>query len=346
MRRFCFLFLVLCLATAFAVAAAGRGGDERLRNVVLIGWDGAQRNHVKECLGRGELPNLKKLSSEGNLVAIDIFRTTDTKSGWAQILTGYEPEITGVYSNGRYQPIPKGLTVFERLEQFFGPHNIATVAIIGKTEHVGANPPKKTPIADPKKDAKGKVVTGDKDITKDGKIVEENGVRYLVVPGKPYYITKDNMDLFLNGLGVNDNVGAKALEYLEKYKSKAFFFFIHFADVDHKGHKSGENSKEYNDALISCDTWLGKIVKFLKDNGLYEETLVYVTADHGFDEGMTGHGDAPYVFLGTNDAKVMRRGTREDITPTILDRFGVDLGKLKPPLDGRPLTKAYTQAIW
>ena len=87
------------------------------RNVVLIGWDGAQRKHIKECLAREELPNIKKLSSEGALVAIDIIRMTQTKPGWAQILTGYEPEVTGVFSNDRYQPIE-----FNRCEGLFGCH--------------------------------------------------------------------------------------------------------------------------------------------------------------------------------------------------------------------------------
>ena len=348
MRKLRSVFVVLFLIGLVAAAAAGSDRGERPRNVILIGWDGAQRNHVKEALGRGELPNLKKLTDEGNLVAIDVLRVTDTKAGWSQILTGYEPEVTGVYSNGRYQPIPKGLTIFERLEAFFGADKIATVAVIGKTEHVGADPPKKDPLKQAKNPpAKTKrVVKGDNKLTKDGKIVEENGVKYLVVPGKPYYITKDNMDLFVNGLGENDNVGAKALECLEKYSGGPFFFFIHFADVDHLGHKSGENSKEYNDALISCDAWLGKIVKFLKDKGLYDQTLIYVTADHGFDEGMTSHSDAPYVFLGTNDPKVARRGTRADITPTILDRFGVDLAKLTPSLGGHSLLRPYTEPKW
>ncbi|MCU0982798.1 MAG: hypothetical protein MUF25_26865, partial [Pirellulaceae bacterium] len=56
-----------------------------------------------------------------------------------------------------------------------------------------------------------------------------------------------------------------------------------------------------------------------------------------------GHGNAPYVFLGTNDKQVMRSGTRADITPTILDRLGVDLAKLTPPLDGETLAKPATK---
>ncbi len=274
------------------------------RNIILIGWDGAQRNHVKESLSRGELSNLKKLSSEGALVAIDIYRVTDTKAGWTQILTGYEPEVTGVFSNGRYEPIPRGYTVFERLEEFFGARDFVTAAVIGKKEHIDAD------------------------------------------PGKPYYYTKNNMDVFINGLNEDEKVGSKALELLEQYKDKPFFFFVHFAEVDTRGHAFGENSKEYNDALISADRWTGNIVQKLKELNLYDKTLIYVTADHGFDEGLQSHTDAPYVFLATNDPMVIRRGQRADITPTILDRFGLDLSKIEPPLDGHPLTRPYEAPRW
>jgi hypothetical protein len=154
------------------------------------------------------------------------------------------------------------------------------------------------------------------------------------------------MDVFINGLEEDEKVGAKAIELLTQYKNKPFFFFVHFAQVDHKGHQFGENSKEYNDALISADYWTGKIMQKLKELNLYNETLIYVTADHGFDEGQKTHNDAPYVFLGTNDAKVMRRGQRADITPTIMDRFGLDLNKIQPPLDGYPLTRPYQPPSW
>lgn len=303
-----------------------------LRNVILVGWDGAQRNHVQESLAKGELPNLKQLASEGNLVAIDIYRTTDTKAGWTQILTGYEPEVTGVFSNGRYEPIPKGYTIFERLEGFFGKDNFITVAVIGKKGHVDNDPPQKRRFKE-----------GDR---VEGEIVTENGVKYQLIPGKPYYNTSPNMDIFINGLEEDEKVGAKAIELLQQYKDKPFFFFVHFAQVDHKGHQFGENSREYNDALISADKWTGNIVQKLKELNLYRETLIYVTSDHGFDEGQKSHNDAPYVFLGTNDPKVMRRGQRADITPTILDRFGLDLNTIQPPLDGHPLTKPYQPPNW
>ncbi len=305
-------------------------------NVVLIGWDGAQRNHVRECLERNELPNLKKLIDEGKFVDIDILENTATKPGWAQILTGYKAEITGVFTNAKYQPIPKGYTIFERLEEFFGADKFITIAVIGKKGNMDDDPPEKIPLGKIEK-IKDKKRRNKKLV--QGKIIEENGKKYLLIPGKPYYYTKENMDLFLNGLLENERVGNKAIEFLELYKDKPFFFFVHFAEPDHSGHKFGENSKEYNDALISDDYWTGKIMEKLKELNLYDKTLIYVTSDHGFDEGKKTHTNAPYIFLATNDKMVIRDGERADIAPTILERFGLDLNKINPPLSGRSLTR-------
>ena len=380
------------LLATVAFAQTGREGPPR--NVILIGWDGAQRAHLHECLARGELPNLKALADEGALVDIDIITgATDTKAGWTQILTGYHPEVTGVYSNGRYRDVPAGLSIFERLKKHFGP-DFVCVAVIGKREHCGeirapfkkqlteeeaqqfleqqkgvqekqkaaqklkaaqaagqagvqvqAEKPKQPGRAVKEQAAKKPQPQPGAGRQVLGRIVEEGGVKYLVFEGSPYYTMHKACDVWEYGLMDDDKVGTLAIQLIEKYKDRPFFFFVHFASVDHQGHRFGENSKEYNDALISNDAWTGKIVEKLKELGLYDKTLIYVTADHGFDEGKTSHSYAPYVFLATNDPLVKRAGMRQDIAPTILDRFGVDLSKLEPPLDGEPLTKPATKPV-
>jgi hypothetical protein len=304
MRRFAAVLLLTVCIVAWALPVAAFPADERPVNIVLVGWDGARRDRVRECLEHNQLPNLRKLSSEGAIVDIDVLRTTDTKSGWAQILTGYSPEITGVYSNRRYRPIPKGYTVFERLERHFGPENIVTIAVIAKKENLGAG------------------------------------------PGDPYVQSKDGMDVFINGLETNERVGKTALEQIRTFAGRRFFLFVQFAEADYAGHRHGENSKEYTAALVAADEWTGRIIRELKNLGLYGKTVVYVTADHGFDEGRTSHDDAPFVFLATNDRAVMRRGDRSDIAPTILDRFGVDVKAIRPPLTGHTLTKPFTPLRW
>jgi len=333
------------LALAFLVASAPAqetAAKPVARNVVLIGWDGCQRDHLKEMIGRGEVPNLVALSKEGALVDVDVITgATDTKAGWTQILTGYAPARTGVYSNRKYQPIPVGYTVFERVEKFFGPDNVETVAIIGKKGHVDADAPRRVPY---EQWARRQARQANVDRARPGlgnlqggRIVEENGQKFVETLGKPYYNTKSHMDKFVNGLVENDKVGEMALRELERCKDKRFFFFIHFADPDHSGHKFGENSQEYTDAIKSDDAWTGRIIAKLREAGVYDRTLVYITADHGFNEGATGHSYAPYVFLATNDKQVTRNGVREDIAPTVLKHLGLDVSKVDPAFDGIPL---------
>jgi len=342
LKKVVYLLLIVGL---LVVVRPTVGAVDKPKNIILFGWDGAQRDHVNEALGRGELPTLKKLGAEGAYVKIDIEGVTDTKAGWSQILTGYYPEVTGVYSNGRYQPVPKGLSIFERLEEHFGTDDFVTVAVIGKKGHCGANdPPKKIRLKDEeteKKKAAARRKKADPGAKKQqrGKIIEENGVRYRLIPGQPYHNMHQAMEVWEFGLTKDEKVGTRALELLEKYKDRPFFFFVHFAEVDHSGHQHGENSKEHNDALISNDTWTSKIMAKVKELGLADKTQYYITADHGFNEGGKGHSFAPYVFLATNNKKVNRDGRRQDVAPTILEAFGLNLGRITPKLDGISLTK-------
>ncbi|MBN1815962.1 MAG: alkaline phosphatase family protein [Sedimentisphaerales bacterium] len=332
-----------CLAVIIVGSGFGFAQQSRIpKNVILIGWDGAQREHVQQCLDRKELPNLQRLIDQGTMVEIDVEGKTDTKAGWSQILTGYYPTVTGVYSNANFQPVPKGYSVFERLEERFGKDHFVTVAVIGKKAHCGEiRPPEKITYAEwEKRNSKKKTVQPGTTKKPEGKVVTVDGVRYVDFPGSPYYNMYTALEVWEYGLMKDEAVGKRALELLETYKNKPFFFFVHFAEVDHSGHQKGENSREYNDALISNDLWTGRIMDKLKELNLADKTTIYVTADHGFNEDMKGHSFAPYVFLATNDKKVTRSGRRQDVAPTIYEAFGVDVSKMIPPLDGISLTKA------
>jgi hypothetical protein len=350
---------IVAILNLMLVAPAAVGASDHPRNIILFGWDGAQRNHVKECLERRELPNLQSLIDEGTFVDIDIEGKTDTKAGWSQILSGYYPEVTGVYSNQQYQPIPKGLSIFERLEAHFGPNEFVTVGVIGKAGNVGAAAPKKVRVLQarqnpPTNEAKAGQTKAARDQNTQagsrnkkqpvGNLIVDHDVTYRVIPGQPYYIAKQSMDAFENGLKQNEKVGARAIELLEKYKDRPFFFFVHFAQVDRAGHRYGENSKQYNDALISDDLWTGRIIGKVKELGLADKTQFYVTADHGFNEGKRGHSFAPYVFLATNNKEVIHGGRRQDVAPTIMEAFGLNLNEFQPALDGISLTRPDNRA--
>jgi len=331
-----FVLVVLAISVVLRAADVPRG-------IMVIGWDGAERNNVKRLLAADELPNLAALAKDGALVDIDIVTgLTETAPGFAQILTGYVPDNIGVHSDKIYRPIPRGYTIFERLKKFFGPENIQTAAIIAKTSYyLGADGPFRIPYDTWREmQVEQKIIDDNKpgpDDLHGGVIVKENGAKFVQMQGGPYINAKDQIDLFVNGLIVNEKVGTAAMDQLEKCKDKHFFIFVQFIQPDKAGHKYGENSREYSDGIKSDDLWTGKIIDKLKELKIYDKTLIYVTADHGFDIGKTSHYYAPYIFLATNDKKVNRDGTREDIAPTVLKRFGMDLSKIEPRLDGIPL---------
>jgi predicted AlkP superfamily pyrophosphatase or phosphodiesterase len=335
--RFAALFFAV-----LAMSAVLRAADVP-QGIIVIGWDGAERNNVKWLLAADELPNLAALAKDGALVDIDIVSgATETATGFAQILTGYVPDKTGVQTDTIYRPIPHGYTIFERLKAFFGPENIATAAIIGKTSYyLSEDSPFKIPYGTWREIQIEKKKLDENrpgpDELQGGQIVEKNGMNFVQMRGGPYLNAKDQIDLFDKGLIVNEKVGAAVIDQLEKCKDKRFFIFVQFIQPDKAGHKYGENSQEYFDGIKSDDLWTGRIIDKLKDLHIYRQTLVYVTADHGFDIGKKSHSYAPYIFLATNDKKVNRNGTREDIAPTVLKRFGLDLSKIEPRLDGIPL---------
>lgn len=54
---------------------------------------------------------------------------------------------------------------------------------------------------------------------------------------------------------------------------------------------------QYDAELVAMDREVGRLVHYLRDSGLLEDTLVLVTADHGeslFDRGFLGHGNTLY----------------------------------------------------
>ena len=342
--------LLAMLTLLLILPAHARTVGKEIKNIVVIGWDAPERSRTKELLEKGELPNLASLIKEGKLLDIDVIAgATDTKAGWTQLLTGYAPEKTGVYNNGRYEPIPEGYTVFERLEKFFGPDNIDTVAVIGKKDHVDNDAPYRGTLAEwmklvsirlgkaKEKNLAAEIAPELAVYREGGRIVEKDGRHMVEIPGKPWYHASKHFDVWVNGLGENEKVATRAVAELEKRKDRRFFFFIHFAEPDHRGHQFGENSQEYTDGFKLDDQYSGLIINKLKALGLYDNTLVYIVADHGFDKDKKSHLYAPFVFAGTNDPTVVRgEGTREDIAPTILKKFGLDLNKIEPRLDGYP----------
>jgi hypothetical protein len=232
---------------------------EEVKNVILIGWDGVQRNHLFELLNRGLLPNLQSFISGGTIVNVTVSdHRTDTKSGWTQILTGYRWWKTGVYNNVYwFHSVPLGFTIPERVESYFGKDKVATAHITGKLGHMEVQ------------NGSGTAATG----------LYTHEAIFSNVPSRV-----DVCDVGARNAGV---VGPLMLRFLGNYSKSHFFAFFHFSDPDSAGHNTtlgGENSVLYENAIVRCDNWTGQILNRLNALNIAQNTLVYITADHGFDE--------------------------------------------------------------
>jgi predicted AlkP superfamily pyrophosphatase or phosphodiesterase len=126
-------------------------------------------------------------------------------------------------------------------------------------------------------------------------------INWTMNSSHPFYNARSSVDCLDLNLANASVVGGKALQYLEEYKDKRAFMFIHFRDPDQAGHNYGENSADYDAAIVECDQWLGALILALESEGSYNRTIVYVTTYHGFDEGSYGHSYAADIWLFTND---------------------------------------------
>jgi hypothetical protein len=286
-------------------------------NVILFGWDGVQRNHLYELMSRGLMPNLSAFNSTGKMVNVTVTdHYTDTKAGWTQILTGYHWWRTSVFSNNIwFNSVPRNYTIPERLENFYGSSQIKTAFITGKLNQMEIQ------------DGTGTAAPG------SGYSVFSNQALYSNLPSQLDVVSVGDLDQDRYA----NVTGPLMMQFIQNNADQHFFGFFHLSDPDHIGHQFGENSPQYEQGIETCDYWLGQILGKLTSLGIANKTLIYITADHGFDEGAYTHLNAPYVFLATNDLNVNRNGDEVDVAATVYYGLGLWGFNFNPVLDGYPL---------
>lgn len=339
------IFVAALLIFLALLPFAREKSDLPFKNVILIGWDGVQKNHFDEMLAEKKLPYFQKYFLDGG-TCVDTFittGTTQTKPGWSEILTGYGPAKTGVFSNLEYAPIPQGYTLFERLEEYFGNDNIFTIFISGKKNNMAATGPHKVCTNCLKRDPLTNASFRRRDVDSYESFLQKRPDQLIFEDrkGEPYFITKNYIDVYHNEIGESGNVLRSALSHIRALnKEKRFFMFLHYEEPDRQGHDYGENSLEYDSAMIEIDKRLEGLAEGLREMGVWDNTLLYITTDHGMNEGANEHTNAPETFFCSIDKENLREnGDRKDIAPTILGRYGIDVEKLTPSFDGTSLTR-------
>lgn len=102
----------------------------------------------------------------------------------------------------------------------------------------------------------------------------------FVGKGKLRHLLTSPRDAQLTVVGMRcDRLVDAALPYLREARSGVLF--LHFADADSAGHRSGWMSQDYLDAAQRADRCLDRVVDTIADSGRVDRTLLLVTADHG-----------------------------------------------------------------
>jgi predicted AlkP superfamily pyrophosphatase or phosphodiesterase len=132
---------------------------------------------------------------------------------------------------------------------------------------------------------------------------------------------------------------------VEQVKVGFNLMFVHFPNGDLVGHEEGWMSRAQLKAYAQDDRSLGLILKALKDRGMYEDTIIIITADHGGHD--TSHGtDAPedmtipWIISGPRVANVQLTTAVHtmDTAATAAFVFGLPL---PPEWDGVPVFEAF-----
>ena len=128
-------------------------------------------------------------------------------------------------------------------------------------------------------------------------------------------------------------IGRNVSTYLKNVQ-EPFFITLNFTNVDFVARRYREGAQLYSQAIINCDKALGQIIKYLKENKLYDRTEFLITTTYGFEPNDYRASSNRWVL---STQKIMRKGTLLDIVPTIYDFYHINDLNLVGDYSGKSL---------
>ena len=305
----CF-FLVLGTISAFSGAA--NRAKEKPQNVLLITIDTLRADRLS-CYSDQHVftPNIDSLAENGVLFSRAFSNTSTTLPSHTNILLGASPLYHGVHDNLNFVVREDFLTLAEHLKA----NGYETAA------YVGAYP-------------------------LDARFGLDQGFD-IYNADFPHDYRSDLSALERRAEEVVD----KSFEGIKSAKFP-WFVWIHCFDPHlpydpPEPFKSRFAANPYDGEVAYVDLVMGKLLKFLKDEQLFDETVIIFSGDHG--ESLGQHGEPSHGFFAYNSSiwipfimkvpgikpnKIEQNVSHLDIFPTICDVIGVQ----KPPfLQGKSL---------
>jgi arylsulfatase A-like enzyme/Flp pilus assembly protein TadD len=321
-----------CLASAVA-SSSGQTAQAPPRarpNVVLITVDTLRADHLG-CYGNSQVltPNIDRLATEGIRFKTVVTAAPLTLPSHCSIMTGAYPMFHGVRDNVGYRLD----SATETLAQIMKRRGYATGAIVGayvldRSFGLGTGfdfyYDHFDALADPR---------------------ETINMAQLKRPGA--------------------EVVDRAISWIRQVQTRPFFLWAHLYDP-HDPYDPPEPFKQryaarpYDGEIAYVDQQVGRLFAVLKERGLYENTIVVLTGDHGESLGEhreVRHGyfiyDAtllvPLIIKPTQSSLQPRIISREvrsiDIAPTILQLLGFPKGSAMQGVSLSGLMSGKTQDI-
>jgi predicted AlkP superfamily pyrophosphatase or phosphodiesterase len=141
-------------------------------------------------------------------------------------------------------------------------------------------------------------------------------------------------------------VAENACKAIEQHRPQVML--IHFGGGDKIGHALGWGTQQQVDEIDVIDAGIGKVVDTLKKQGLYDSTLIILSADHGGAARSHGKDDPrsrhiPWIAVGPGIRKDFDLTTFKDLVINTEDTFATACSfmNISPGdnIDGKPITQ-------
>ena len=292
-----------------AAAVLAGCGTEEPWNVVLITLDTTRADYLG-CYGNQEVetPNIDGLAEEGVRFANAFSAIPLTTPSHSTLLTGLYPFGHGVRDNGSFVLPESQLTLAEILAEA-GFRTGAAVASFPLVRRFG--------------------------LSQGFSFFDDHVTRHREdIHGEPL-VTGGSLFFDERPAGeVNDAI----MPWIEEQVDEPFFAWVHYYDPHHPLRAPAPYDQLYADdpyaaEIAYVDESVGVLLAQLKRLGVYERTVIVVTADHG--EGLGEHQEATHSYLlydstlhvplivrtptGRQDVVVTDWVSAVDLVPTLLD---------------------------
>src|SRR5258708_28145818 len=257
-RRIFFFLIALS-----AASAAAQTPEKSAPNVVLITIDTLRADHLG-CYGYRQIktPNIDSLAADGARFTRAFSPVPVTLPSHTAMLTGTYPMLSGMHDFSGNKVSPQQPTLATVLKQ----SGYVTGAVVASA-------------------------------VLDSRFGLNHGFDFYYDHFDFSRLEEANLD----GMERPGNVVAdQVLDWLGKNSQKKFFLWMHLYDPHYPYRPPAPYSLEYADRpydgeIAFADEQVGRLLRYLKDKNLYQNSLIVLSGDHG--ESLGEHGDKTNAFF-------------------------------------------------